>query len=96
MSSVDIRELVLTALFSGTARKSPDVSAVSRVMPLGNGGLGVSSLTLLNAFVVLERHFDIVFDDAAVASASFDTLGDLEDFISRFIGDRSIINAARP
>jgi acyl carrier protein len=54
-------------------------------LPLGPGGLGVSSLLLLQVFVRLEEKLGFAFDDAAVANAKFTTVGELVGFVEEVL-----------
>jgi acyl carrier protein len=58
------------------------VPAITDDLVLGTGGLGISSLVLLRIFVRLEEKFGVTFEDAAVAGATFRTVGDLVRFAS--------------
>jgi acyl carrier protein len=68
-------------------------------LPLGAGGLGVSSLLLLQVFVRLEEQLGFVFDDAEVANAKFTTIGELVGFVEGALLRQQLaraIPAARP
>ena len=95
MTGTAIRQPLLNALFAGSARAAPEAVTLSDETPLGAEGLGISSLALLHAFVALEQEFGVIFDDAAVASARFETLGDLEAFLQTFLAGGASAHAVR-
>jgi acyl carrier protein len=84
MTSVsDIRGIAVAALLSGISAEPVDDAT-----PLGDGGLAINSLALLRAFIALEDRLGIIIDDAAVASAKFETVGDFVAVIDRAYGRR--------
>jgi len=60
-------------------------------LPLGHGGLEISSLLLLQVFVKAEEAFGFTFDDAAVASANFRTVGDFVNFVMQAYDARTTV-----
>lgn len=81
-ASVQTRSLIVDAL----VQCEPGVndlpaSKLADDLPLGPGGLGVSSLLLLHVFVRLEEKLGFAFDDATVANAKFTTVGELVGFV---------------
>ena len=79
----EVRSLVADALLKcEPAKQLATADSIADDMPLGAGGLGVSSLVLLNVFVQLEERLGFRFDDAAVANARFTTVGELVRFVN--------------
>ncbi len=76
-----LRESILQALLGerlpGFARERLQDDSIA----LGAGGLEVSSMAMLQAFVSLEEMIGFTFDDGPVANAKLSTLGDLIRFI---------------
>lgn len=60
---------------------SLDPATLADDTPLSSGGLGLSSVALLQVLIRLEEQFGMTFDDATVARARFTTLGDLVSFL---------------
>jgi acyl carrier protein len=89
MNTAEIRRTVIETLLTAKGR---DISTetVEDGTLLGTGGLGVSSLALLQAFVRVEDRFGMTFDDASVADAKFATVGELVAFISQALGRHGI------
>ena len=58
--------------------------------PIAAGGLGLSSVTFLQAFVLLEEHFSLIFDDAAVFSHNFSTVGDFVKFLESAVSTDNV------
>ena len=56
--------------------------------PLAQGGLALTSADVVGALVDLEDRFGVILDDAAVASSSMETVGDLVAMVSRAGGLR--------
>lgn len=83
----EIRNRVLAALVEavGPGGASTDISMAQVI---GAGGLGISSLHLLKVFVRLEGELGFLFEDAAVANASFSTVGDLVQFVHDSVEQR--------
>lgn len=80
-----VRQIVVEELRANqpTQNEKPQgLDSVTDDIPLGDGGLGISSLLLLRIFVKLEESFSFTFEDAAVANAKFLTVGDLVSFVS--------------
>lgn len=83
MNDEPVRAAVIEALLSSTSRVRPNAEDIAYETRIGNGGLGISSLALLHAFVAMEKRFGILFNDGAVAAARFDTVGDLQAFVEQ-------------
>jgi acyl carrier protein len=92
-ASSPTRRLILDTLWQCERPAGIVADNVEDDLPLGPGGLGVSSLSLLQVFVKLEEKLGFAFDDAAVANATFTTVGELttfvEEVLSRQRRDRS-------
>jgi acyl carrier protein len=58
--------------------------------PITAGGLGLSSIAFLQAFVLLEGQFSLTFDDAAVFGHDFSTVGDFVDFLDSAIANKPV------
>jgi acyl carrier protein len=80
MSAGAMRQVALQAMVAGS-RAGLDPATVTDDTPLSAGGLGLSSVALLQALLHLEERLGLVFDDAAVARARFTTFGDLVAFL---------------
>jgi acyl carrier protein len=80
MDTSEIRRIIIETLLRATRQDNP-VESIADSTPLGTGGLGVSSLGLLQAFVKVEERFGITFEDASVANAAFSTVGELVAYI---------------
>lgn len=83
--NTEIRRTVIETLLTAKGRGT-SMETVKDGTLLGAGGLGVSSLALLQAFVKVEDRFGMTFDDASVAGAKFATVGELVTFISQAVG----------
>lgn len=62
---------------------SPADTDIHDDMLLSIGGLGLTSVGLLQAFVEIEGQFGFTFDDAAVFQAEFNTVGDFVSFLEK-------------
>ncbi|WP_437630410.1 phosphopantetheine-binding protein [Sorangium sp. So ce854] len=78
-----VRRVLHDVLLANKAAHAPAPEALRDDVLLGMGGLGLSSLLLLQVLVKLEESFGFTFEDAAVANATFLTVGDL----ARFVGE---------
>lgn len=87
MDPAEIRRIVVGALLRAK-RQDLSTEAIADGMLLGTGGLGVSSLALLQAFVSVEDRFGMTFEDESVANAKFATVGELVTFVSDMLGAR--------
>lgn len=45
--------------------------------------LNIDSLTFIRCIIALETQLDTIFDDAALMQNSFDTVGELEEYIRK-------------
>lgn len=90
MDRLALRRFTITALLA-TKPDSVDIDAIGDDTQLGSGGLAMGSLALLQAFVAVENKFGIIFDDAAVAGATFSTVGEVVNFVGSVIGQRDPI-----
>jgi acyl carrier protein len=71
---------VVSALLSTRADRR-DPAPVGEDTPIGEAGLAISSLHLLQALVRIEDALDLVLDDRAVAEASLHSVGALVDLV---------------
>lgn len=85
-----LRHFTIKALLA-TKHDNVDIDAIGDDTQLGSGGLAMGSLALLQAFVAVENKFGIIFDDAAVAGATFNTVGEVVNFVGSVIGERDPI-----
>ena len=81
-SREDIRSTVVAALLA-TRADQRDPALVDERTPIGDVGLGISSLNILQALVRVEDALGIVFDDRAVAEAPLHSVGALVDLVER-------------
>lgn len=49
---------------------------------LYDDGLGLDSIAIINFIVLLEKRFDISFDDSEISARVFHNIGSLTDFIA--------------
>jgi len=83
--AVVVRRVVLDELRANQRDPGHGPESFTDDVPLGTGGLGISSLLLLRIFVKLEESFAFTFEDAAVAGATFQTVGDLVRFVGQAV-----------
>jgi acyl carrier protein len=88
--------LVMEELRANQAGTSVPIEAFSEETRLGAGGLGISSLLLLRIFVKLEESFVFTFEDAAVANAKFNTIGDLVSFVREAVRSHRSVAESSP
>jgi len=50
--------------------------------------LGINSLAFIKVVVGLENEFDIEFEDNALDSKSFTTIGSIAEYIKRMVGGK--------
>lgn len=86
MSDSDIRSIVISALVSTNPELGESSHQIEDDTLIGTGGLEMSSLALIHAFVAIEKQLGMVFDDRDVATARFDTVGGLLAFVRRAAG----------
>ncbi|MCR6480884.1 acyl carrier protein [Variovorax sp. ZS18.2.2] len=91
MTEFEIRTAAIEALCLGRKVDSPQPADVSDETPLAAGGLGISSVTFLHAFVALEERFGLSFDDSEVFNAKFHTVGDFVRFLGASFGKRETL-----
>jgi acyl carrier protein len=84
--SSDVRSVVVEMLMKA-ARTA--MQTVASDAPLGRGGLEIGSLPLLQVFVKLEERFGFAFDDESVATATFNSVGDLVAFVIDAVNARA-------
>lgn len=80
MSNPSIRSAAIEALIQSTQKSLPPIEILDDT-PLAAGGLGISSVAFLHAFVFLEERYGVTFDDASVFRAKFGTVGDFVAFM---------------
>lgn len=85
--ATSVRRVVLDEVRANQPGATTAIESFADSVPLGSGGLGISSLLLLRIFVKLEESFGFTFDDAAVANATFRTVGDLVHFVVQAVHD---------
>lgn len=83
-----VRQVVVDELRTHKPASSTELAAITDGALLGEGGLGISSLLLLRIFVKLEESLGFQFEDAAVAGAKFQRVGDLVSFVSKAVHDQ--------
>lgn len=81
-STEEISTRVMAALAEVIPEQSETKSAIDINQSIGAGGLGISSLALLKVFVRLEVELGFMFEDVAVANATFSTVSDIVGFIA--------------
>lgn len=79
----EMRHLVIQALIEHGGGGGEPAERITDEMFIGASGLGISSLALLQVLVRLEEQLGFTFEDAAVANASFATVGELVGFVSK-------------
>lgn len=84
LSRERIRETVATALVSAAARTTePD--RVGDDTSIGDTGLGLSSLNVLQALVKIEDALGVLFDDRTVAQARLYSVGTVVDLVEHLL-----------
>lgn len=83
-----VRRIVLDEVRANQPGSGQRIEPITDDVVLGSGGLGISSLLLLRIFVKLEESFQLTFEDAAVADATFTTVGDLVRFVGVAVRDQ--------
>lgn len=78
-----IKQLVIKTLIEHGGAGGESAGGITDETFIGATGLGISSLALLQVFVRLEEALGFTFEDAAVANASFTTVGELVGFVSK-------------
>lgn len=84
LSRAQIRSTVVAALLSSQAGRGVPAE-VDDETSIGPGGLGISSLNLLQALVKIEDTLDVVFDDRTVAEASLSSVGAVVALVERML-----------
>jgi acyl carrier protein len=82
-----VRRIVLDEVRANQPGADQQIEPITDDVVLGSGGLGISSLLLLRIFVRIEESFQLTFEDAAVAGATFTTVGDLVRFVGAAVRD---------
>jgi acyl carrier protein len=80
MINLTMRQAAIDAI-AKSSRRTLHLETISGDTLLSVGGLGLSSVGLLQTLVILEERFGITFDDAAVLDAKFDTFNDFVLFL---------------
>ncbi|MEX3629911.1 MAG: hypothetical protein VB138_10960 [Burkholderia sp.] len=80
MNDHDIRRLAIEALAAQAQPPLPPAE-VDEHTPITAGGLGLTSVGFLHAFVSLEARLGLHFDDTAVFNAKLVTVGDFIAFL---------------
>jgi acyl carrier protein len=83
VSREEIRSIVVTALLSTKVRPDTESALADDEMAIGDAGLGINSLNLMQALVKVENALGIVFDDRAVADAALHSVGAVVDLAER-------------
>ena len=83
-----VRSTVISALLSTRAGQRADPALVDDETAIGDDGLGISSLNILQALVRIEDALGIVFDDRAVAEAPLQSVGDMVDLVERVLTEK--------
>jgi acyl carrier protein len=84
LSRERIRETVAAALASAAARPT-EPGQVGDDTSIGDAGLGLSSLNVLQALVKIEDSFGVLFDDRTVAQARLFSVGTVVDLVSELL-----------
>jgi acyl carrier protein len=87
MDAEVVRKLAVQALLDAR-QKHFTGAAITDETPLGDAGLGVNSLALMRAFMMIEDRLNITLDDAVVADAKFATVGEIVELVSRRLGQK--------
>jgi acyl carrier protein len=85
MDAEGARKLVVQALLDARQKGFTGV-AIADETPLGDAGLGVDSLALVRAFMMIEDRLNITLDDAVVDGAKFATVGEIVELVHRRLG----------
>ena len=85
MDAEVVRKLAVQALLDAR-QKDFTGAAITDETPLGDAGLGVNSLTLARAFMIIEDRLNITLDDAVVAGTKFATVGEIVELVHRRLG----------
>jgi acyl carrier protein len=88
MNDHDIRSLAIEALAAQAQPPFPPAEVTDHT-PITAGGLGLTSVGFLHAFVTLEERLGLHFDDTAVFNAKFVTVGDFIAFLHQASPARS-------
>ena len=80
LSRARIRETVAAALVSAARTTEPD--RIDDDTSIGDGGLGLSSLNVLQALVKIEDALGVLFDDRTVAQARLYSVGTVVDLVT--------------
>jgi len=88
LSREEIRSTVVSALLSTRAGQRAAPAFVDDETAIGDEGLGISSLNILQAFVRIEDALGIVFDDRAVAEAPLHSVGAMVNLVERVLAEK--------
>ena len=80
----DVKDAVIET-FAGKNVGNNYSTEIDEETLLFSGGLGISSLKLLQGLVKLEEKFNIVFDDRSVAESEFHTIGEVINFVEQLL-----------
>jgi acyl carrier protein len=81
----DYRECVVNVLRQ-ESRLEPG-APVTAATPLGDGGLAMTSIGLVRAFISVEDMLDIELDDAVIMGTDLRTVGDVLTLVARAAGE---------
>jgi len=87
MDAEVVRELAVQALLDAR-QKDFAGAAITDETALGDAGLGVNSLALMRAFMMIEDRLNITLDDAVVADAKFATVGEIIELVQRRLAQK--------
>ena len=80
-----IRNVTVEALLKAN-QQGITSALIADETPLGDSGLGMNSLTLMRALVMIEDRLGVTLEDGAVADANFATVGEIVALIRRALG----------
>ncbi len=87
MDAEVVRKLAVQALLDAR-QKNFTGAPITDETPLGDAGLGVNSLTLMRAFMMIEDRLNITLDDAVVADGKFATVGEIVQLVYSRLGQK--------
>lgn len=88
--SIETRRNAAISALVDSGRLTIAKDSITDDTPITAGGLGLSSVAFLQAFVLLEEQFSLAFDDAAVFGHDFSTVGDFIKFLESTVSTDNV------